>query len=72
MKTLLKLYKMFYRLIRLKHWQRVEIEKRAYRDIAVLYSNKVSKERDELQQELTGWHHLARTYMVKTPKELGF
>lgn len=70
MKTLIKLYKMFYRLLRLKHWQRVEIEKRVARDILVIYPNQVSKERDEFLQELMEWHHLAMTYMVKTPKEL--
>lgn len=69
MKKLLKLYKMFYRLLRLKHWQRVEIENRMFRNF-ILYPNKVLKECDELQQELIEWHHLARTYMVKTPKEL--
>lgn len=70
MKTLIKLYKMFYRLLRLKHWQRVEIEKRVTSDILVVYPNQVVKERNELMQELMEWHHLAMTYMVKTPKEL--
>lgn len=70
MKTLIKLYKMFYRLLHLKHWQRMEIEKRVARYILVVYHNQVAKERNEFLQELMGWHHLARTYMVKTPDEL--
>ena len=69
MKTILKLYKMFYRLLRLKHWQRREIETKMYCEFLRCQDN-TKNERDRLQQEVFQWEHMARIYGAITPKEL--
>lgn len=67
MKTLLKLYKMFYRLLRLKSSQREQIRRDSVRDF-YLFENRLGKERDELRFELYKWEHLAKMYGVVTPE----
>lgn len=69
MKTLLKLYKMFYRLLRLKHWQRREIETKLYCEFMLCQDN-IRKELDGLRQEVFQWEHTALIYGARTPKEL--
>lgn len=69
MKTLIKLYKMFYRLLRLKHWQREEIERKAIRDFLVCQI----RTRTDLwnhEVELSAWHRLAMRYGCNSPNEL--
>ena len=68
MKTLIKLYKMFYRLLRLKHWQRKEIEDKAVRDFLVQQiQGRATRWRD---MELAAWQRLATRYGCKSPEEL--
>ena len=69
MNTLLKLYKMFYRLLRLKNWQRREIERKIYCEFLNL-NDYCRNERDRLQQEVFQWERMARIYGARTPKEL--
>ena len=69
MKTLIKLYKMFYRLLRLKDWQRKEIERKAVRDFLVCQI----RARTEIwnnEMELSVWHRLAMRYGCNSPGEL--
>lgn len=69
MKTLIRLYKMFYRLLRLKHWQRKEIERKAVRDFLVCQI----RARTEIwnhEMELLVWHRLAMRYGCNSPEEL--
>ena len=69
MKKLLKLYKMFYRLLRLKDWQRREIETKMYCEF-LRCQDDTRNERDKLQQEVFQWEHMAYIYGARTPKEL--
>lgn len=66
MKTLIKLYKMFYRLLRLKHWQREEIERKAMRDFLVC-QNHTRIDLWNYEVELSAWHRLAMRYGCNSP-----
>ena len=69
MKTLIRLYKMFYRLLRLKRWQREEIEKNVMRDFLVRQMQDRT-ERWNHEMELSAWHRLAMRYGCNSPEEL--
>jgi len=68
-KTLIRLYKMFYRLLRLKRWQREEIEKNVMRDFLVRQMQDRT-ERWNHEMELSAWHRLAMRYGCNSPEEL--
>ena len=69
MKTLIRLYKMFYRLLRLKDWQRKEIERKAVRDFLVRQmQDRIEHLNHEV--ELSAWHRLAMRYGCNLPQEL--
>jgi len=69
MKKLLKLYKMFYRLLRLKSEQHSKIERDLIHEFYLINDNK-SKEIRELEIEIRQWHYLASRYKTRTPDEL--
>lgn len=69
MKALIRLYKMFYRLLRLKHWQREEIERRVMRDFLVC-QNRTRTDLWNHEMELSAWHRLAMRYGCNSPCEL--
>lgn len=68
MKNLLKLYKMFYRLLRLKSYQRAEIERKALLDF-YLFRDNLGAEKRELEQKLYQWEHMAKLYAVNSPDD---
>lgn len=69
MKALIRLWKMFYRLLRLKSYQRKEIERMAFRDFCII-QDRTYKEHHEFMQELSRWHRVAHKYMMQTPEDL--
>lgn len=69
MKTLIRLYKMFYCLLCLKHLQRKEIEKNVMRDFLVRQMQDRT-ERWNHEMELSAWHRLAMRYGCNSPEEL--
>ena len=69
MKTLIKLYGMLYRLLRLKDWQRREIEKKAVHDF-LLCQMRARTELWNHEMELSAWHRLAMRYRCNSPEEL--
>lgn len=69
MKTLIKLYKMFYRLLRLKDRQRKEIERKAMRDFLVCQIRACTEIWNN-EMELSVWHRLAMRYGCNSPGEL--
>lgn len=69
MKNLLKLYKMFYRLLRLKDWQRREIETR-YKSEYDLILASIYNEYFEVQTELRNYKNVMLRYGISSPLEL--
>ena len=69
MKTLLKFYKMFYRLLRLKKNQRDEIFRRFRNDFHLIHDN-LYKEFQEIMLELKDWKQTANTFGINDPYTL--
>ena len=69
MKKLLKLYKMFYRLLRLKAWQRREIEIH-YESATVRILNSAYNEYFAVKTELDDYKKVMRQYEINSPLEL--
>lgn len=66
MKKLLKLYKMFYRLLRLKYWQRREIETHSRAE----YARKLACTYNEYfaaKTELNDYKNVMRQYRINSP-----
>lgn len=69
MKKLLKLYKMFYRLLRLKAWQRREIEIHN-RSATVRILNSAYNEYFAVKTELNDYKQVMLQYRINSPLEL--
>ena len=69
MKKLLKLYKMFYRLLRLKSQQRKEIERCAAAAFSVR-ANQIYKEYLDIKQQLSLYEKVMRQYRICSPFDL--
>ena len=69
MKKLLKLYKMFYRLLRLKAWQRREIEIHN-RSATVRILNSAYNEYFAVKTELNDYKKVMLQYRINSPLEL--
>ena len=69
MKKLLKLYKMFYRLLRLKAWQRREIEIHN-RSATVRILNSAYNEYFAVKTELNDYKQVMLLYRINSPLEL--
>lgn len=69
MKKLLKLYKMFYRLLRLKSEQRKEIERCAAAAFSVRV-NQIYKEYLDIKQQFSLYEKVMRPYRICSPFEL--
>jgi hypothetical protein len=69
MKKLLKLYKMFYRLLRLKSQQRKEIERHATTAFSVRV-NQIYKEYLDIKQQFSLYEQVMRPYRICSPFEL--
>lgn len=69
MKTLLKFYKMFYRLLRLKKNQRDEIFRRFRNDFHLIHDN-LYKEFQEIMLELKDWKQTANKFGINDPYNL--
>lgn len=69
MKTLIRLWKMFYRLLRLKHDQRLEIISRIQIYDQLQYRDKV-KEYNEIEYEYECFKNVAKMFGVETASEL--
>ena len=69
MKKLLKLYKMFYRLLRLKHWQRLEIQNHE-KFICRLQIEKCIKEFFDLKIIFNDYREVMLMHKIYSPSEL--
>lgn len=69
MKKLLKLYKMFYRLLRLKHWQRLEIQNHE-KFVCHLQIEKCLKEFFDLKAIFNDYKAVMRQHRIHSPAEL--
>lgn len=69
MKKLLKLYKMFYRLLRLKHWQRLEIQNHE-KFICRLQIEKCLKEFFDLKIIFNDYREVMLMHKIYSPSEL--
>lgn len=69
MKKILKLYKMFYRLLRLKAWQRKEIEQRN-RNFYLIEFKRLYEEYFEAQTKLNHYEAVAKGFCIENPFQL--
>lgn len=69
MKKILKLYKMFYRLLRLKAWQRKEIEQRD-RNFFLIEFKRLYEEYFETKTKLDHYEAVARGFCIENPLQL--
>lgn len=69
MKKILKLYKMFYRLLRLKASQRKEIEQ-LYKNIYLIEFKKLYEEYFEVQTKLNHYEAVAKSFCIENPLQL--
>lgn len=69
MKKILKLYKMFYRLLRLKAWQRKEIERRD-RNFYLIEFRRLYEEYFETKTKLNHYESVAKGFCIENPLQL--
>lgn len=69
MKKILKLYKMFYRLLRLKAWQRKEIEQRD-RNFFLIEFRRLYEEYFETKTKLNHYEAVAKGFCIEDPLQL--